>query len=174
MYAFQEEVSQDKECIQTGLLPWYWRCWFWFCWTNSTSIGSCGVIVSNINYIKSELGYCLIIQLVHLYVQDLVSHLCKYSIYWVIYSICEVCQAWGFWSIFLWCVTGIQYSLKVENLWQGILKVKNDHRSKFSNLSNWKEEAWKNQGFNGSSKNNFIYTLHYLQCLTHCRGIVTS
>ena len=29
-----------------------------------------------------------------------------------------------------------------------ILKVKNDHRSKFSNLSNWKEEAWKkNQGF---------------------------
>ena len=30
-----------------------------------------------------------------------------------------------------------------------ILKVKNDHRSKFSDLSNWKEEAWKNQGFNG-------------------------
>ena len=30
-----------------------------------------------------------------------------------------------------------------------IVKVKNDHRSKFSNLSNWKEEAWKNQGFNG-------------------------
>ena len=29
------------------------------------------------------------------------------------------------------------------------MKVKNDHRSKFSNLSNWKEEAWKNQGFNG-------------------------
>ena len=29
------------------------------------------------------------------------------------------------------------------------LKVKCDHRSKFSNLSNWKEEAWKNQGFNG-------------------------
>ena len=29
------------------------------------------------------------------------------------------------------------------------LKVKGDHRSKFSNLSNWKEEAWKNQGFNG-------------------------
>ena len=30
------------------------------------------------------------------------------------------------------------------------LKVKNDHRSKFSNLSNWKEETWKkNQGFNG-------------------------
>ena len=27
--------------------------------------------------------------------------------------------------------------------------VKSDHRSKFSNLSNWKEEAWKNQGFNG-------------------------
>ena len=30
------------------------------------------------------------------------------------------------------------------------MKVKNDHRIKFSNLSNWKEEAWKkNQGFNG-------------------------
>ena len=29
------------------------------------------------------------------------------------------------------------------------LKVKNDRRSKFSNLSNWKEEAWKNQGFYG-------------------------
>ena len=29
------------------------------------------------------------------------------------------------------------------------IKVKNDHRSEFSNLSNWKEEAWKNQGFNG-------------------------
>ena len=28
------------------------------------------------------------------------------------------------------------------------MKVKCDHRSKFSNLSNWKE-AWKNQGFNG-------------------------
>ena len=28
-------------------------------------------------------------------------------------------------------------------------KVKSDHRSKFSNLSNWKEEAWKNRGFNG-------------------------
>ena len=30
------------------------------------------------------------------------------------------------------------------------MRVKCDHRSKFSNLSNWKEEAWKkNQGFNG-------------------------
>ena len=31
------------------------------------------------------------------------------------------------------------------------MKVKSDHRSDFSNLSNWKEEAWKkkkNQGFN--------------------------
>ena len=29
--------------------------------------------------------------------------------------------------------------------------MKNDHRSKFSNVSNWKEETWKkkNQGFNG-------------------------
>ena len=29
------------------------------------------------------------------------------------------------------------------------MKVKTDHRSKFSNLSNWKEEAWIKQGFNG-------------------------
>jgi len=31
------------------------------------------------------------------------------------------------------------------------LKVKNDHRSEFSNLSNWKEEASKKKhwGFNG-------------------------
>ena len=28
------------------------------------------------------------------------------------------------------------------------MKVKSDHRSEFSNLSNWKEEAWKYQGFN--------------------------
>ena len=27
------------------------------------------------------------------------------------------------------------------------IKVKNDHRSKFSNLSNWKEAAWKDQDF---------------------------
>ena len=29
------------------------------------------------------------------------------------------------------------------------MKVKDDHRGNFSTLSNWKEEAWKNQGFNG-------------------------
>ena len=29
------------------------------------------------------------------------------------------------------------------------MNVKNDHCSKFSNLRNWKEEAWKNQVFNG-------------------------
>ena len=29
------------------------------------------------------------------------------------------------------------------------MKEKSDHRSKFSNLSDWKEEAWKNQVFNG-------------------------
>ena len=35
---------------------------------------------------------------------------------------------------------------------ESFTKVRNDHRSKFSNLSNWKEEAWKkkkNQGSNG-------------------------
>ena len=30
------------------------------------------------------------------------------------------------------------------------MKAKSDHRGEFSNLSNWKEEAWKNQGFNRS------------------------
>ena len=29
------------------------------------------------------------------------------------------------------------------------MKVKNDYRSRFSNLSNWKEAWKKNQGFNG-------------------------
>ena len=29
------------------------------------------------------------------------------------------------------------------------MKVKSDHPGKFSNLSNWKEEDWKNQGSNG-------------------------
>ena len=38
---------------------------------------------------------------------------------------------------------------KLTNSTNNNFKVKNDHRSKFSNLSNWKEEAWKNQGFNG-------------------------
>ena len=40
-------------------------------------------------------------------------------------------------------------SLEQGKLTKAETKVKNDHRSKFSNLSNWKEEAWKNQGFNG-------------------------
>ena len=35
------------------------------------------------------------------------------------------------------------------------MKVKSDHRSEFSNLSNWKEEAWKNQGFNN-------FTIYYI------------
>ena len=35
------------------------------------------------------------------------------------------------------------------------MKVKNDHRSKFFNLSNWKEEAWKNQGFNEISMHRY-------------------
>ena len=29
------------------------------------------------------------------------------------------------------------------------MNVRSDHRSKFSNLSNWQEEAGKYQGFNG-------------------------
>ena len=42
--------------------------------------------------------------------------------------------------------------------WKLWSKVKNDHRSKFSNLSNWKEEAWKNQGFNGIRTHNLYDT----------------
>ena len=29
------------------------------------------------------------------------------------------------------------------------MKVKSDRRSKFSNLSNWKEEAWNKSGLHG-------------------------
>ena len=36
------------------------------------------------------------------------------------------------------------------------MKVKNDHRSKFSNLSNTKEEAWKNQ----QNLNTFLKDVH--------------
>ena len=32
-----------------------------------------------------------------------------------------------------------------------IMRVKNDHRSGFSNLSNWKEEAWKKSGLQRDS-----------------------
>ena len=54
------------------------------------------------------------------------------------------------------------------------MKEKNDHRNKFSNLSNWKEEAWKkkNQGFNGIRIRNLrdtgamLYQLSYEA--THC------
>ena len=41
------------------------------------------------------------------------------------------------------------------------MKVKNDHRSKFSNLSNWKEEAWKNQGFNGIQTSDLRDATHW-------------
>ena len=47
------------------------------------------------------------------------------------------------------------------------MKVKNDHRSKFSNLSNWKEEAWKNQGFNGIRTRDLRDTSAMLYQLSH-------
>ena len=43
---------------------------------------------------------------------------------------------------------GGQFTLSTQ-LIKPDYEVKSDHRSKFSNLSNWKEEVWKNQGFNG-------------------------
>ena len=52
--------------------------------------------------------------------------------------------------------------------------MKNDHHTKFSNLSNWKEEAWKNQGFNGirtrapRDTGAMLYQLSYEA--THCIG----
>ena len=41
------------------------------------------------------------------------------------------------------------------------MKVKNDHRSKFSNLSNLKEEAWKNGVTEYVDKNELMETLSY-------------
>ena len=52
------------------------------------------------------------------------------------------------------------------------MKVKNDHRSKFSNLSNWKE-VWKIQGFNEirtrdlSDTSAILYQLSYMYEATH-------
>ena len=46
------------------------------------------------------------------------------------------------------CITLLTLEL-IRNKMFLKVKVKNDHRSKFSNLSDWKEEPWKNQGFNG-------------------------
>ena len=37
------------------------------------------------------------------------------------------------------------------------MEVKNDHRSKFSNLSNWKEEAWKTQ-LSGLAPNVWLHS----------------
>ena len=47
------------------------------------------------------------------------------------------------------------------------LKVKNDHRSKFSNLRNWKEEALKNQGFNAIRTRDLHVTGALLYQLTY-------
>ena len=47
------------------------------------------------------------------------------------------------------------------------MKVKNDHRSKFSKLSNWKEEAWKNQGVNGIRTRDFRDTGEMLYQLSY-------
>ena len=49
------------------------------------------------------------------------------------------------------------FEIFTQGPWQQIfhMKVKCDHRSKFSNLSNWKEEAYKLQIF------------HILPCFSH-------
>ena len=48
------------------------------------------------------------------------------------------------------------------------MKVKSDHRSKCSNLSNWKEEAWKNQGFNGIRTRDLRDHINFTSF--HCTG----
>ena len=56
-----------------------------------------------------------------------------------------------------------------------ILKVKNDHRSKFSNLSNWKEEAWKkNQGFILWLTHGHILWLAYYHIVHQSTSLFTS
>ena len=53
------------------------------------------------------------------------------------------------------------------------MKVKSDHRSKFSNLSNWKEEASKNQG-TGRYELNKLTSLPmcgFIQLVEHRTGI---
>ena len=50
---------------------------------------------------------------------------------------------------------------------QLLMKVKSDRHSKFSNLSKWKEEAWKYQGFKGIWTGDLPHTsamLHQLSC----------
>ena len=58
------------------------------------------------------------------------------------------------------------------------MKVKSDHHSKFSDLSKWKEEAWKYQGFKGIRTGDLPHTgamLHQLSCeATHCVAEVTG
>ena len=59
------------------------------------------------------------------------------SIYWVhIFPCSEV--MWSIYEIIHICTAVVD-------------EVKNDHRSKFSNLSNWKEEAWKKSGLQRDS-----------------------
>ena len=58
----------------------------------------------------------------------------------------KVLNAWSSRHLTILGRIAIVKSLALAKL---VYKVKNDHRSKFSNLRNWKEEAWKNQGFNG-------------------------
>ena len=41
------------------------------------------------------------------------------------------------------------------------MKVKNDHRSKFSNLSNWKEEARKKSGLQRDSNPWLVSLLNF-------------
>ena len=52
------------------------------------------------------------------------------------------------------------------------MKVKSDRHSKFPNLSKWREEAWKYQGFKGIQTGDLPHTgamLHQLSCeATQC------
>ena len=72
---------------------------------------------------------------------------------------------------------GSNMQSRLTFLTKGNLKVKNDQRGKFSNLSNWKEEAWKNQGFYSTlfwfSSTNFVLWVHSqcMNCMTFYRTL---
>ena len=71
--------------------------------------------------------------------------------HWERVNLLSLYLSWGM----KWCEVYMKQFIFELRLW---MKVKCDHRSKFSNLSNWKEEAWKNQGFNGIRAGDLRYT----------------
>ena len=72
-------------------------------------------------------------------------------------SIFSLCSQGTFRAVFVW-------PWKMVSVSVCYLKVKNDHRSKFSNLSNWKEEAWKKKKKSGLQRDPTSYhVVHVLR-----------